>query len=325
MTDEHKADPLSQAGPPGPADPAGLPDSPDSPGAPGALDEALSLVTKAAGEGIEVRLLGGMAVRVLCPAFPPRPASGLQDIDLASVTSSRKALQKFLLDQGHLPDKNFNALYGHKQLYFVSASSGRPIDVIIDKLVMCHELDFRDRISRMPYTLDVLDVLLSKLQIVELNEKDVRDIVYLLSAYPVRDGSEPGTIALDLFRPLMAEDWGWWKTVTMNLAKVREMLAGRGDALVPDGAPHDAASAAAALAAAADAVPKSRRWRLRARIGDRVRWYQEPQESVHGLQRSGESPTTEEIISRIVSRPAGPDGASTEDIVAMIRRGREGR
>src|SRR5579875_2258613 len=113
MTDEHKADPLSQAGPPGPADPAGLPDSPDSPGAPGALDEALSLVTKAAGEGIEVRLLGGMAVRVLCPAFPPRPASGLPGLRPAAVTSLAKALAEFPPGPGHLPDKNFNALYGH--------------------------------------------------------------------------------------------------------------------------------------------------------------------------------------------------------------------
>ena len=141
---------------------------------PDAKAEAMSLISAAEQQGITVRLLGGMAVRVLCPDYPPRPAAGLQDIDLASVTSSRKALQNFLIEQGHQPDKNFNALYGHKQLYFVSAVSGRPIDVLIDKLSMCHELDFRARIARMPYTLDPLDVLLSKLQIVELNEKDVR-------------------------------------------------------------------------------------------------------------------------------------------------------
>src|SRR5258708_14256080 len=154
-------------------------DSPQAPAAPNhAMTEAMDMISTATEQGITVRLLGGMAVRVLCPEYPPRPSAGLQDIDLASVTPSRKALQHFLIEQGHQPDKNFNALYGHKQLYFVSALSGRPIDVLIDKLSMCHELQFSDRITRMPYTLDPLYVLLSKLQIVKMNEKDFRVILY---------------------------------------------------------------------------------------------------------------------------------------------------
>jgi hypothetical protein len=245
-----------------------------------AMAEAMNLISDADKQGIRVRLLGGMAVRVLCPDFPPRPAAGLQDIDLASVTSSRKALQNFLLEQGHQPDRNFNALYGHKQLYFVSSHSGRPIDVLIDKLSMCHELEFKDRISRMPYTLDPLDVLLSKLQIVKLNEKDVRDSVYLLSGYPVREGTETGTLSLDLYQRIVGDDWGWWRTVTMNLAKIHGLVADRPE-LVPPGATHDPAAQAAALSAAAEDAPKSRRWKLRARLGDRVRWYQEPEESTH--------------------------------------------
>jgi hypothetical protein len=246
-----------------------------------AMTEAVGLVSAAQEQGITVRLLGGMAVRVLCPDYPPRPASGVQDIDLASVTSSRKALQNFLIAQGHQPDKNFNALYGHKQLYFVSAVSGRPIDVLIDRLAMCHELDFRERISRMPYTLDPLDVLLSKLQIVKLNEKDVRDIVYLLSAYPVRDGTDVGTISLDMFRRIVADDWGWWRTVTMNLAKIQAMSGDAAARLVPVAASYDPAAQAGALLKAAEDAPKSRRWKLRARLGDRIRWYQEPEESTH--------------------------------------------
>jgi hypothetical protein len=247
---------------------------------PDAMAEAMNLIRAAEKQGITVRLLGGMAVRVLCPDFPPRPAAGLQDIDLASVTSSRKSLQNFLIEQGHQPDKNFNALYGHKQLYFVSAVSGRPIDVLIDRLSMCHELEFAGRIGRMPHTLDPLDVLLSKLQIVKLNEKDVRDIVYLLSGYPVSEGTQAGTISLDLYRPIVGDDWGWWRTVTMNLEKLCGLIAENAD-LVPQGASHDPAAQAATLASAAEEAPKSRRWKLRARLGERVRWYQEPEESFH--------------------------------------------
>jgi hypothetical protein len=247
-----------------------------------ALPEAMALITAAGQAGIDVRLLGGMAVRVLCPDYPPRPTAGLQDIDLATVTPARKALQKFLLDQGHQPDKNFNALYGHKQLYFVSGVSGRPIDVLIDRLEMCHALEFRDRLTKMPYTLDVVDVLLSKLQIVELNEKDARDIIYLLSAYPVADGSQDNAISLDVFGSIVAADWGWWRTATTNLEKIQALVRDEGGQLVPAGAAHDPAAQAGTLAVAAAEVPKSRRWKLRARVGDRVRWYQEPQESTHG-------------------------------------------
>jgi hypothetical protein len=133
----------------------------------------------------------------------------------------------------------------------------------------------------MPYTLDVLDVLLSKLQIVELNDKDVRDIVYLLSAYPVLSGAEAGTISLDLFLPIVAQDWGWWRTATMNLEKVRRLASEGADRLVPAGARYDPAAQASILAGAAHEVPKSRRWKVRARVGDRIRWYQEPEESTH--------------------------------------------
>src|SRR5262249_52790714 len=125
-----------------------------------------------------------------------------------------------------------------------------------------------------------LDVLLSKLQIVKLNEKDVRDIVYLLSGYPVRDGTEAGTISLGLYRPIVGGDWGWWRAVTVNLGKIRGLIAQKSEP-GPQGATYDPAAQGAVLTAAAEDAPKSRRWKLRARLGDRVRWYQEPEESTH--------------------------------------------
>ena len=94
----------------------------------------------------------------------------------------------FLADHGFLGDKRFNTIHGDRQMYFTTADGGTSVDVIMDRLRMCHVLEFKDRIDRMPYTLDVTDLLLSKLQVVEQNEKDVQDIVYLLAAYEVREG-----------------------------------------------------------------------------------------------------------------------------------------
>src|SRR5919197_6152334 len=96
----------------------------------------------------------------------------------------------------------------------------------MDRLRMCHELVFTDRIGRMPLTLDVTDLLLSKPQVVEQNEKDVHDIVYLLAAYEVREGDEGGTIGLARFAKVLADDWGWWRTATGNLDRVVELVRG---------------------------------------------------------------------------------------------------
>ena len=158
---------------------------------PTALDEATRICTAAADQGITVRLAGGLAIQYLTPEFPPR-GGDRQDLDLATQSSDRKQLTSFLTGRGYVGDKTFNALYGHKQLYFQSAETGRSLDVLVDRLHMCHTVEFKHRLGRMPVTLDLADLLLTKLQIVELNEKDAQDVLYLCSAYPVRDGRRAG-------------------------------------------------------------------------------------------------------------------------------------
>jgi len=243
------------------------------------LPAALELVDGARAEAVPLRLIGGLAVRALCPAFPPRVRTR-QDLDLASVSSARARLTSFLIGRGLEPDKRFNALYGHKQLFF-AAPDGRAVDVLIDQLDMCHVLDFKDRIDRMPLTLDVTDVLLSKLQIVELNEKDAQDALYLLSAYEVRPGDEIGTIGLDRITGILGEDWGWWRTVTLNLDRIRDLATSEGRHLVPSGAPFDPMGQIDRIGHTAEETPKSLRWKIRARVGERKRWYTLPEEEPH--------------------------------------------
>lgn len=243
------------------------------------LAEANALIEGAQAASIPVRLVGGLAVRFLTPDFPPRARDG-QDLDLASVSAHRRALSEFLVSRGYEGDKTFNALYGHKQLYFASPS-GRTIDVLIDRLEMSHTLVFAQRIERMPHTLDPTDLLLSKLQIFELNEKDAQDVIYLASAFEVRDGDEPEAIGLERFRSVLADDWGWWRTVTLNLDKIRDLANGEGTRLVPERAAFDPAAQLERLRGAADDTPKTLRWRLRSKVGERKRWYELPEESEH--------------------------------------------
>jgi hypothetical protein len=237
-------------------------------------------------------------------------------MDFACLAKGRKAVAAYLEQSGCVPDRRFNNLNGDRQMYF-NAPSGRPIDVMVDRLTMCHTLDFRPSFSRLPFTLDVVDVLLTKLQIVELNEKDARDLLQLLAAVPLSDdlghggagpaagglagsgeagrapaaaGSAAATAAAarqpgqvidaDRFGKLLGADWGWWRTVTGNLKKLPELAAEHPE-LLPPAPPQDPVLACQRLLDLAEAAPKSVKWRLRGNVGDRVRWYELPEEVGH--------------------------------------------
>ncbi len=244
------------------------------------FEAALQTVEAANQAGVPLKLLGGQAVRYLTPDFPPRVRTG-QDMDLASVSSAKKTVMDLLGELGFEGDKRFNTMHGHRQMYFRSPASGTAVDVIMDQLQMCHVLEFKDRIERMPFTLDVADLLLSKLQVVEQNEKDVQDIVYLLSGYEVRGGDEPGSIGLARIGRVVSDDWGWWRTATGNLDRVVELMRGELARLIPSNARFDPIEQAIALRRHADEVPKSLRWKIRSRVGERVQWYELPEEVAH--------------------------------------------
>jgi hypothetical protein len=237
------------------------------------LPEAVALAGGAEDAGLPLKLLGGLAVRVVCPDFPPRFRRD-QDIDFACLSKGRKDVAAYLERSGCEPDRRFNNLNGDRQMYF-TAPSGRAIDVMVDRLTMCHTLDFRKSFGRLPLTLDVVDLLLSKLQIV----KDARDIVHLLCAMPL-GGDSKLSFDLDRFCGLLGADWGWWRTVTGNLTKLPSLLAERPD-LAPPNATFDPVAQAKLLLDSAEAAPKGLKWKLRSNVGDRVRWYELPEEVDH--------------------------------------------
>jgi hypothetical protein len=242
------------------------------------LPEATGLVRDAAAAGHQLKILGGLGVRVLCPDFPPRMRAG-QDIDLACLGKNRRKLAAHLESVGCQPDRRFNGLNGDRQMYF-TAPTGRPIDVMVDRLSMCHTLDFKGSFDSPSMTLDPADLLLSKLQIVELNAKDAHDIFHLLSGLRVcRDAARP-SIDPDRFGAVLAADWGWWRTVTGNLAKLPDLLSSQ-PGLAPPYPRFDALTQAKQLHEVADTMPKGLKWKLRANVGDRVRWYELPEEVDH--------------------------------------------
>ena len=258
------------------------------------LAEALRIVEAADRRGLQVRLMGGMAVRSHAPAWLARTRRVEVDIDFATRSADRVAFYQLLEAEGYTPDRQHNALFGRKQAYFMDAARRRPVDVLVDRLEMCHTFEFAGRLAASRPTLPVADLLLSKLQVVKINRKDVLDALALLAEHPLAedDGavdSERGQGAINVPRILefTSNDWGWWRTVTGNLDKLSQFLETdlkEGDLDLGVGRPlmFDPGTQVATLRARIDQAPKSTRWRLRARIGDRVTWYAEPEEMAHG-------------------------------------------
>ncbi len=247
------------------------------------LREALRLISLADARGLSLRLMGGLAFHVRAPDWTARIARERRDIDLATIGRSRKGVAELLVDAGYVPDREYNALYGHRQLYFIDPRFERPVDVLVDRLEMCHRIEFADRLEADHPTLPLADLLLSKLQVVKINRKDVLDGLVLLAEHPLAEADRDG-ISIPRIVAHTSNDWGWWRTVTDNLTKLRLFVEVE---LKPDeldvGRSHrfDPIDQIDALREAIDAAPKSVRWKLRSRVGDRVLWYEEPEEVRH--------------------------------------------
>jgi hypothetical protein len=243
------------------------------------LPRATALVERAEEADVCLRIIGGLAVRVLCPAAPARVVDG-QDLDLGSRSDTARGVSEFLAGEGFEPDSQFNAIHGRRQLRFGGGDPPLHVDVMLDRLSMSHELDFGERLERLPHTIDATDLLLSKLQIVELNAKDLHDLASLLASLPVSEADEPGAIGLERFGEVVRGDWGWWRTATANLERLAGGDAGPEVDLAAWAAecPFDPVEQARRLREFADEVPKTRRWKLRAKVGERKRWYELPEE-----------------------------------------------
>ena len=257
------------------------------------LAEALRIVAAADREGLLLRLMGGMAVRAHVPEWTHRTRRREVDLDFATRSKDRKAVFALLEREGYTPNKRHNALFGQHQGYFVDETRSRPVDVLVDKLEMCHRIEFGDRLDRSRPTLPVADLLLSKLQVVKINKKDVLDALILLAEHPLaQDDGAPdadtgvGAISVPRILAHTSGDWGWWRTATGNLDVLDRYLDTdftEADVDIGGERPvrYDPRAQVAALRKAIDDAPKSTRWKLRSSIGERQKWYLEPEELAH--------------------------------------------
>ena len=226
--------------------------------------------------GLLLRLLGGLAVRLHSPSAGHRAlVRSYPDLDFVCPAKQSAPVEALLAANGYEANKTFNLLNGATRLLFYDEPNQRQIDVFVGRFDMCHKLSFSpERLAQDPLTLPLAELLLTKLQVVEMNEKDVRDICALLLDHPLGD-ADAETFNLPFMASLCADDWGWWKTVSVSLEKVRE--ASRAFNMEP-AQQHVLDSRLTQLKTDIDEAPKSLRWRLRDRVGPRVKWYELPEE-----------------------------------------------
>ena len=180
-------------------------------------------------------------------------------------------MQKLFESLGYEGDRRFNTLNGHQRLLYLDGVNGRQIDVFIDRMKMCHVIELGNRLGHDGPTLTPADVLLSKLQVYEVNMKDLVDTIALLLDHAIADHDDDAINAAYLGK-LTAEDWGIYRTLQLNTARVRDAAK---ELDVDAGLINQRLDE---LSTRIEATPKSLKWKLRARVGDRVSWYQLPEE-----------------------------------------------
>jgi hypothetical protein len=250
---------------------------PDAVGDPTMVAAARRIGDEAASSGVDVRLLGGIAIWVRA-SDAMRQALGREyaDIDLVTSKKQAKGLRELLERLEYVPDKMFNATQGDTRLYYHSPDGVYHVDVFVEKFVMSHELDLGRRLTTEAVTLPAAELLLTKLQIAELNHKDASDTAMLLADHELGSGDGPGVLNLGYVSELCASDWGLYTTVTDNLEKTVSLL----DGILPAGEQRPRVQERAQrLLTELEAAPKSGGWRRRAKIGRRMRWYQTPDEA----------------------------------------------
>jgi hypothetical protein len=246
------------------------------------LDEARKIVEEGAKQGIILRVLGGVGIRLDTMEYEDlgrrlaRLGEGEQeftDLDFMAYKKQREQMKGFFEDLGyHKRKATLSSAASERQIY-LHEDGWFFVDVFFDKLMVAnHRLDFRGRLELDPLTLSPTDFLLEKLQIVGFGGKDYKDTLMLLFAHPLAEEDEEEAINAKYIATLLSKDWGFWYTLSTNLKGIKDLLPA--EEALSDDERSIIASRVDELLARIEAEPKSRGWKLRSRIGPKKRWYE---------------------------------------------------
>jgi hypothetical protein len=238
------------------------------------IEEAKQLVNAGAEHGTAVRMLGGVAIALRCPtALTPTFAREYSDLDAVVPSQHRNQVDEVASDIGLEPDRAFNAQRGNERRCYYR-SDGLKLDVFVETFSMCHDVPLgAERLKLHESTVPLAELLLTKAQIIELTDKDAGDLFVLFHDHDVT--TDDTGISSIRVGELCGQDWGLWRTVTGTLRQLEDAVAHI------DTTPEERATVTQrieSLLQTMDAAPKSRKWKMRNRVGDRIQWYVLPEE-----------------------------------------------
>jgi len=241
--------------------------------------EALRIVQSATQEGLTLRLLGSLAFQIHSPRWGHLQkvlGRAYTDLDYAGYSREAARMEPFFSALGYRGDPEVNLYFAGQRMIFQRPENGLHVDVFFDRLNFCHEIKWLGRLEADNPTLPLAEMLLEKMQIVKINEKDIIDTIMLLLEHELGTHDQDA-INVAQISGLCAQDWGLWRTTTMNLGKVA-LLCQAYEALSADDRARVVAQVQAILAQV-DRQPKSTAWKIRSKVGDRVKWYQDVEET----------------------------------------------
>ena len=243
---------------------------------PDIFDELNRLVAAAREQQILLRAIGGLAVRVQSGDFQKFFKREYRDLDFVTEAKERRKIEPFFQEMGYESNRQFNLLNGSKRQIYQDPNSERHVDIFVGDFEMCHKLPMNGRLHLDPVTVPLIELLLSKAQIVQLNGKDALDIASIL-LYNETGKDDDGKINLQRLAELCSQDWGLYKTTSINLKRVEDLLADE-DLKLSAEERDLILGRVRQIQKAFDDMPKSLAWQMRDKVGTRVRWYMEVEE-----------------------------------------------
>ncbi len=237
---------------------------------PDKVSEAKRIIDKAAERNIMLKLIGGLAVRNHCKIieFCERDYS---DIDFVGLSEQLKDIERVFTELGYTHNKDVLISSGGRRMQFISSNGLEHVDVFLDKFEMDHDvIDLKNRLKIEKYTISLSDILLTKLQIHKINEKDIRDILTILKDVPYGVEDKPGVVNFKYIAQKCAEDWGLYYDVLLNINKSLSLIENY--TLTPLEVERIKTSLLV-LKKFLEDEPKTSKWFKRSKTGLRRRWW----------------------------------------------------
>jgi len=238
--------------------------------------EIRRIISEADKRKIPLRIMGGAAIRMHCPKhegmYEKLKRTPKHDMDFVTYGKFRPLTKAFFVDLGYEPYVSLmmtGATGRHRQI-FNDKEGNKAIDVFLGRLEMCHVIDFEGRLEVDSPTVPLAELFLQKLQVVQLNEKDIQDTMILLLEYDFGN-SDKEEINGSYIASTLAKEWGFYYTVRTNLGKIKEFL--HDYKALTDADKSVIAERIDKVSKIIEAAPKTMSWKMRARVGPSVKWY----------------------------------------------------